>query len=289
MKTWAFLLLSLALTGATAASLAAQCVFDPTVSGELLVCPEGSTTLSTQQYDSYQWYRRAFPSGVAEAIPGATGQTLSVDFLETPVYISVEATQAGCTEKSPEVLADGLAFLPVVVASEGSFEISPNGEQVICAGDTIFQIILQPYTINIQWYNGPEHIAGATNDTLVVTQPGNYWVTGSPEQCPGYTASLGLQIPVIWGATPGCATGTTEPAEPFDVTILPNPARTSVFVAADIPGGIRLTLFDAQGKTLREMDFEVAAEIITTDLPAGIYTMHLKSRVGRLTRQLVVN
>lgn len=289
MKTWALLLASLALTGATAAGLAAQCIFDPTVTGDPLVCPEGSTTLATQQYDSYQWYRRDFPLGAPQPISGATAQTLTVDYNETPVYISVEATLGGCTEKSPEVLADGLAFLPVVVATEGEFEVGPNGEQVICAGDTIYQIILQPYTINIQWYDGANEIPGATNDTLVVTQPGNYWVTGSPEQCPGYTAGLGLQIPVIWGSTPGCTTGTTEPNAPFEVTILPNPARTSVFVAADVSGPVRLSLFDAQGKTLREMDFEVAAEIITTDLPAGIYTLHLQSRVGGLSRQVVVN
>lgn len=288
MKTWAHLLFSLALTGAAAAELAAQCVFNPTVTGDLLVCPQGSVTLGTQQYDAYQWYRRDFPNGIAQPIPGATTPILTVNYDDTPVYISVAATKDGCTEQSPEVLTDGLAFLPVVVLSEGEFEVGPNGEQIICTGDTIYQIVLQPYTINIQWYDDQDEIPGATDDTLVVTQPGIYWVSGSPETCPEYTASLGVQIPVIWGSSPGCTTGAKEPESSFEVTILPNPARTSVFIAADVPGNIRLVLFDAQGKTLREMDFEVAAELVTTDLPAGIYTLHLQSRQGALTRQLMV-
>lgn len=288
MKTRAFLLFSLVLTGATAARLAAQCVFDPTVTGDVLVCPEGSTTLGTQTYDAYQWYRRDFPSGTAQPISGATAATLMVDYNDTPVYISVAATQNSCTEQSPEVLVDGRAFLPVVVRSEGEFEVGPNGEQVICAGDTIYQIILLPYTINIQWYEGASPIAGATGDTLIVTQPGDYWVTGSPEDCPEYEASLGLQIPVVWGSGPGCITNTREPESPFEVTILPNPAQTSVFISADVPGSVRLTLFDQQGKTIRETEFEVVTEIITSDLPAGVYTLHLQCRQGRATRQLIV-
>ena len=286
MKTVA-LIFSIALLSGISRS-AAQCAFDPSVTGDPLVCPESSVTLGTQSYDSYQWYSRAFPNGAAQPIAGATDSTLVVDYSQTPVYIFVSATKSGCTENSPEVLIDGLAFLPVTVASEGDFEISPNGEQIICEGDTILQLLLLPYTQNIQWYNGNDPIPGANNDTLVVTEPGNYWVTASPESCPAYNASLGVQIPVIWGNTPGCITSTAEPMPAFEAHLVPNPAESSVFIGVDAPGPVRLTLYDAVGKTVREAEFVVATEIITAGLPAGMYTVWLQSGKGSLGKRLVV-
>ncbi|MCB9329969.1 MAG: T9SS type A sorting domain-containing protein [Lewinellaceae bacterium] len=267
----------------------AQCSFDPTVSGNLLVCPESATMLTTQQYDSYQWYRRPYPDGAAEPIQGATGPSLSVDYLETPVYISVAATQGGCTEQSPEVLVDGLAFLPVTVQSSGEFNIGPNGEHIICAGDTVYFMIMLPYTRNIQWYDGLNEIAGATDDTLVVTQPGNYWVTASPTDCPNYMASLGLQIPVIWGSTPGCTTSVGDPADSgMDAVIMPNPARESLLVGVDIAGIVHLSLFNSLGQIVRQESFSVSTELHTSDLPVGVYTLVLQANVVRLARQVVV-
>lgn len=287
MRTIALCLFAALLAGTS--RLAAQCVFDPTVTGDLLVCPESMASLGTQPYDAYQWYRRDFPNGTAQPIAGATGPTLDVAYNETPVYVFVAATRNACTENSPEVLVDGLAFLPVAVASEGKFTTGPNGEQVICTGDTIFQILLQPYTTNIQWFNGQSPIPGATDDTLVVTQPGLYWVSGSPTDCPNYTASLGVQISVVWGSTPGCATGTATPeAPPFELHLLPNPAQASVFIGVDAPGSVRLTLFDAMGRALRKLEFVVATELVTADLPAGMYSLLLETEKGSLSRQLAV-
>lgn len=139
MKTIAQIGILALFAGIIPARLAAQCAFDPTITGNVPVCPESAVTLGTQNYDSYQWYRRAFPNGTAQAIAGATAPTLDVAYGETPVYVFVAATQNGCTENSPEVLVDGQAFLPVTVASEGEFDLGPNGEQIICSGDTIFQ------------------------------------------------------------------------------------------------------------------------------------------------------
>ena len=271
-----------------AARTAAQCAFTPTVSGNLLVCPEAGTTLGTQNYQAYQWYRRAFPNGAVEPIPGATGATYTVGSNETPMYISVAATQDGCTEQSVEVLVDGLAFLPVLVQSAGAFDISPDGEQLLCAGDTIFQIALLPYTTNFQWYNGQDPIPGANDDTLVVTAPGNYWLTASPGECPNYIASLGLQIPVVWSSAPGCTTGTSEPVPALDATIMPNPAQASLLVAVDALENVRLSLYDMSGKALRTLDFKVAVELYTGDLPAGLYNLVLQTEQACTSRKVVL-
>ncbi|MCC6461050.1 MAG: T9SS type A sorting domain-containing protein [Saprospiraceae bacterium] len=271
-----------------AARMAAQCAFTPTVTGDLLVCPQGAVTLGTQPYAAYQWYRRAYPNGAAEPIAGATGATYPVDYNQTPVYISVAATQDGCTEQSAEVLVDGLAFLPVLVQSVGEFDISVEGEQLLCAGDTIFQIALPPYTTNFQWYNGQDPIPGATDDTLAVTEPGYYWLTASPGECPNFVASLGLQIPVVWSPAPGCTTGTEEPVPPLDATIMPNPAQASLLVAVDALESVRLTLFDLSGKRLRELEFKVAVELFTGDLPAGLYNLTLQTAQACTSRKVVL-
>jgi len=287
-KTFLPILTSLGLMAASLPA-AAQCTFNPTVTGNLLVCPESATTLGTQPYDVYQWYRRSYPNGTATPIAGATGPTLAVTADETPVYISLLATQGGCSEQSPEVLVDGLAFLPVTVLSDGQFSIGPNGEHVICAGDTVYFVALLPYTINFQWYDGPDPIPGAQDDTLVVTQPGNYWLTASPGECPNYTASLGLEISVVWGDSPGCTpTSVTDPGDPFEAVVMPNPAQESFLIGVDVPGVIRLSLFNALGQEVRNATFSVSAEVPTHDLPAGTYVLALQHESGRLTRQVVV-
>lgn len=288
-KTFLPIFASLSLLAASAVPAAAQCPFDPTVTGNLLVCPQAATTLSTQPSDSYQWYRRSYPNGTAMPISGATGPTLEVVADDTPVYISVRTTQGGCSEQSPEVLVDGLAFLPVTVLSDGEFTIGPNGEQVICVGDTVFLVALLPYTINFQWYNGQDSIPGAQDDTLVVTQPGNFWLTASPGECPNYTASLGLEIPVIWGDTPGCTpTSVTEPAPPFEAVVMPNPAQESFLIGVDVPGTVRLSLVNPLGQEVRHTTFTVTTEVPVHDLPAGAYVLLLQHAAGSVTKQVVV-
>lgn len=283
------ILTSLGLLAACAAPAAAQCTFDPTVTGNLLVCPESATTLSTQPYDAYQWYRRSYPNGTAMPIAGATSPMLTVSADDTPVYISVRATQGGCTEQSPEVLVDGLAFLPVTVLSDGEFTVGPNGEHVICVGDTVYLVALLPYTLNFQWYNGQDSIPGAQDDTLVVTQPGSYWLTASPGECPNYTASLGLEISVVWSDVPGCTpTAVTEPARPFEAVVMPNPAQESFLIGVDVSGVIRLSLYNALGQEVRQTTFSVSTEVPTHDLPAGTYVLALQHERGGVTKQVAV-
>lgn len=290
-KTICTMFAPMALAAVLAAPAAAQCPFDPTITGDLLVCPESSTLLSTQPYDTYQWYRRSFPNGTAMPIAGANGPTLDVGAYETPVYISVLATHNGCSEQSPEVLVDGLAFLPVTVLSEGTFDIGPEGELVICVGDTVSLVALQPYTLHHQWYDGPDPVAGANDDTLIVTQPGNYWLTASPTDCPDYTASLGVQIAVVWGDAPGCATTSVEqPAggAAFEAVVLPNPAYSSFLVAVDVPGTVELRLVNMLGQVVRQAQFDITTEVFTHDLPTGTYTLVLQHASGRLVQQVVV-
>ncbi|MBK8339511.1 MAG: hypothetical protein IPK99_05630 [Flavobacteriales bacterium] len=179
----------------TVLSLAAQCPFDPTVlwSGQIL-CPGESTTLSTQPYDSYQWFKDG------SAIPGATTQTIGVSAaLDAGSSFHVVATNDGCTEASPPVLVDSWVFLLPAVMHGGDTPhgMGLDGELLFCAGDTLLLTLLQPYDTLIQWTDNGFPIAGADQSTLVVTGTGSYSVSGAPSICPNFIQQLGVTISVI--------------------------------------------------------------------------------------------
>jgi len=175
----------------------AQCAHNPTVTGDTLMCPNSSGTLSTQTYDSYQWYKRLYSDPTLTPISGETAQTLSINSADDVLYyFAVEATLGGCTEMSPEVLVDGLMFLPISVSTTGNFTITGNGTVEVCQGDTAFLNVLMPYDTNVVWNNNGNPIAGETNTTLVVTTSGSYTVSASPSLCPDYTDFMFIDIVV---------------------------------------------------------------------------------------------
>lgn len=271
-----------------AALASAQCPFTPTVTGNLLVCPESNTTLGTQTYDAYRWYTRPFGSSSApEPVIGATGPTFTVDYNDTPLYVSVAGTLNNCTERSAEVLVDGLVFLLPVAQSDGEFTTGPNGEAVICAGDTMYLIALSPYTVNIKWFDGDEAIPGANDDTLVVTRPGSYWFTGAPQQCPNFTASLGVRVEVVWSDIPGCATSVREP-QLQGVVIGPNPVSDQLSVSVAYPGEINLTLLDMTGRPIWRSTFAGQTNIPMSDWPEGTYVVQLKAPDGAVGRHKLI-
>lgn len=272
-----YALLLLAYIGLSIPGLLAQCAFTPTVNGNLLICPGDSTVLSTQAYDAYQWFTRPFGAGSAQPVSGATGATFSVDYQDTPVYVSVAATREGCTERSAEVLVDGLLFLPLVVQSTGTFSIGPNGEAIFCPGDTLYLIALQPYTLNHQWYDGDTAIPGATNDTLIVTRPGNYWLTASPGQCPSLTAVLGVRIEVAW--QPSCISSTDEPVF-INPVLQPNPVADWLDISTGTTTPTELSLYDLSGRILHRQTFSSRVSVPMMAIPAGLYLLRLQSNDG---------
>lgn len=181
---------SLLFAGAVA-SAAAQCSFDPTVTpNNLIMCPNDVGMLMTQVYDSYQWYKDGNP------IAGATNQVLPVSSAQDAgSSFSVEVTDSGCTEMSPAVLVDGWAFIGLTVMTTGDpFHVDSMANFYYCEGDTAILVLMPPYDTNIQWYNNNQPIPGATDDTLIVTTTGNYYVSGAPSICPNFNQTLGVVL-----------------------------------------------------------------------------------------------
>jgi hypothetical protein len=178
---------------AFALTVHAQCPFTPTIEPTApILCPGEVALLSTQEYDAYQWYVDG------AAVNGATGQTFSIQPL---AEVTVAATLNECTEFSAPVIVDGWVFLlPFVIhAGDEPRFIDGNGVAHHCDGDTALFIFSYPN--NVQWFNNGTPIAGATDDTLVVTSTGNYTAVGAPDSCPNFIQPLGLEIPVDFAPT----------------------------------------------------------------------------------------
>lgn len=185
------------LTGfALAIRLCAQCEFTPTISpSDLVLCPLENALLSTQVYDSYQWYREGQP------IPGAMGQTLPVDYQQSSGYsFSVLAELDGCAEMSAPVLVDGWVFLPPVVMTEGDEPLGITGEGAAqyCEGAFVQLTLGMPYTESIEWTRNGQPIDGADAPVLVVTESGSYHVSGAPAICPDYVVGLGVTVDIVF-------------------------------------------------------------------------------------------
>lgn len=243
-----------------------DCAHNPTITPEnLIMCPNTTDTLWTQQYDSYKWYKDG------NLIPNATNQYYVVSaFNDAGSLFKVEATLNNCAETSPEVLLDGWVFLPVTVITEGL-------QDTLCAGeDTLLLIIGQPYTENIQWTKGGVPLPNETNDTLVVTTSGVYSVSGAPAICPDYNQSLGLQLTYNFV---NCSVGVDENTIP-NISLYPNPATNFITITT---GGQQLnyTLNNMLGQAI--LSGNITTENYALDiaaLPTGVYVLNLKNTNG---------
>jgi hypothetical protein len=193
-STMRTLLSLIALTAAV--QLKAQCPFTPTIDPpDLLMCPLTTDTLTTQEYDNYQWYKDGQP------IPGANAQSLVVDYYSSVTYdYSVEVSLGGCTAHSDSTHIDGWAFIAPSVFATGDapYDVEPDGTPLYCSGDTVELTLGAPYRANITWFQDGAVIPGATSPTLTITNTGSYYAHAAPDVCPHLLTGLDLDVYMIF-------------------------------------------------------------------------------------------
>lgn len=266
------LLICIAFIGCVQA-LRAQCPHNPTITPtNLILCPGANDTLRTQAYDAYQWFRDG------QILPGDTLQYRVVGSGDAGSQFSVRARLNGCDELSPSVLVDGWLFLLPVVQTIGL-------RDTLCLGrDTLTLILRPPYTMSIQWTLNGQPIPGANNDTLLVTNTGDYCVSGAPEICPGFVQTLGV---ILSYSFIQCGQGAGIETDRYNdgIRVYPNPSRErlNVDLGQAYDRAVPWRMFDGGGRIVGGGLLDPGEGIDVRHLSNGIYGLEvdLPNRVQR--------
>ncbi|MEM1215154.1 MAG: hypothetical protein AAGJ82_05695, partial [Bacteroidota bacterium] len=267
----------------------------PTIDGELLFCPEGSTTLSVvESYPSYQW-----PGGVTTAslavaqtgdytvtvtdAQGCNGTATASVANHPPPTFQLVAPEGICAESS--YLVQGPTGFDAYQWSDGSTNTTyslPAGESVALtitdantcsAADTVsllsYALPMPSLTGNLSFCTdntttlGVETLeevtyewsTGATTDTLLISQAGDYAVTVTDNNgCTGVAAAGVTEVanlsPSIQGQTPFCpGTSTTLSSTAAYATYLWSNNGETASIEISEPGLYTLSVTDEQGCT----------------------------------------
>jgi len=259
------------LTFSSIMSVAGYCqLLNPTISGDNMLCPEGTGSLTTETFETYQWYQRYFGSSNTTLIPGATTQNLLMDaYNYSASYLSVEVTENGTTEMSPEYFVDGWAFLPIAVQTTGDFTINNDGFTVVCTGDTLYFEVLSPNTTNIVWTESGNPIIGATDPILAVTTAGTYHVSGAPGECPNFIQVLGVDLDVL---VQDCNTTDLNEGTIIQTQLYPNPATEELTITHPSDLIVNLQIHNKIGQLIQVIPVNGTSAKFTIDhLVAGSY------------------
>lgn len=276
--------------------LQAQCTYTPTVLGDndKLLCTYETNTLTTQSYDSYQWYKRLYLSTTWSPIFGANTQTLAINgFNHAGFEFKVEVSLSGCIAESAPELVDGYAFASPVAQTVGSYTFDPNAQtSYVCIGDTVRIIGLTPYDTLYTWTKNGTQIMGQNSPTLAVTSSGVYTFIGaSPKICPYFSVGLGVNsgfnfIPCI----------TTDLNFKNDennvIKIAPNPSHNDFFKIIGLNNYLptKVLIYDLMGKVVYYNE-EVYSDnqIQAFNLLDGVYFVKIKQENTTTILKLVIN
>lgn len=228
----------------------AQSLNPTIINGDVILCPGGTETLLTQEYDTYQWYKNGNP------VNGATNQSHTVNYsADVGANFSVYVTQGDESAMSPSILVDGYVFMSIVVSSYGQGYWYAGDGWEMCGDDELFFEVMSPYTNNVQWFRNGNPIEGANNPIYQVDQTGVYTVRGSPSLCPDYVQySIGLPVEVHQPPQPEI----TQQADTLITSLfpgqwyaglLPIPGATGQFLVPESNGYYSFRYTDENGCT----------------------------------------
>lgn len=153
-----------------------------------LDCIGNEFTLSIdEEYDSYQWHSALYTGlgdyEIGDPIDGATGDSLVVEV--DGQWVTAEVSLDGCIGYTDPILLNGWVFLSPAVASYSN--------DMICEGDSALLNLAFPGTwIEYYWLHDGDTVPNSNNDSIWVTEPGQYIIFAYPEECPTALYSSGL-------------------------------------------------------------------------------------------------
>ena len=270
--------------------ISAQCDHSPTIEteGDFILCPSEVSPIFTQEYDSYQWFKKSFTGTEWEIIPGETSQFLDVvQGVDDLFYFNVATTLNGCSETSPEVLIDSWVFAGMVVESSGNY-IFEDGLINVCLGDSITFSIGQPYSTNIQWYKDGLPIPGENGTSITLTfieDSGVYNVEGAPGECPDYIVSPGVDLPVL---IYDCNLNINDVFYDSKITLYPNPVNDILTIRSEADKNITIELYDINGKKiLKKFINKGPSELDFSKFAKGMYFAKFNTMGAEFTKIII--
>ncbi|WP_299181439.1 T9SS type A sorting domain-containing protein [uncultured Chryseobacterium sp.] len=306
------------------ANLKAQCSFNPTITSprlgvlfpdKVVFCNSETETLSTQVYDTYQWYRQEWTWQTPNPnpwvpIPGATSQTLTIDGTNDMLYyFKVEVSINDCTAESPAILADGYAYgLPSMITTltPGTYQQIDAGEYNVCEGASVTFENTFPALYGVHtWYKcapsnippvagDPCIISGVTGDSYVATTSGEYGFYACTEYCPDQCEFLGLFafVKLNFGNWSFCNLGTGETKDPKEnsLSVYPNPATQFLYIGkASDKEYKEISIIDASGRiVLQKSNHKYDQAIDISKLTAGNYFIVSKTTDGKIYKNKLI-
>jgi hypothetical protein len=154
------------------------------------LCPWTEFTLTTQEYDTYQWYRHTVGS-YPVPIHGATEREVTLTLEPGDhFYMYVVVTLDGEEATSPYVHIDQYIFPFDIFISGHGFHGSPIG--ILACDGTDYQITLRILDLqnyhNPKWYKDGQLLTEATGYALDVKKSGYYTGSATSTLCPNVEA-----------------------------------------------------------------------------------------------------
>ena len=253
----------------------------PEITGDNMLCPEGTgQIMTTEEYDSYKWVYWYYGSEDTLSFPDTTRSITLNHYDHAATFFQVTVTSGDSTFTSEPFLVDGWSFLPVTVLSTGDYEVGPNGEFVLCPGDTIYFEIQLPYDTLITWTHDGAPITGENQRVLVVTQPGIYGVSGAPDICPNFIQQLGVELDVQT-----CEVNSTGKVNTAQFAIYPSVVKDALYI--DNHSGIsqQYRILNISGTVITRGTVEDGLNTIQLpDLEKGIYILQADKMVFRFIK-----
>lgn len=193
---------------------------------------------------SYQWSNGATTAGIYNLAPG-TYTVVTTDFF-------------GCVDTLSATVGSGT----------GSFSVNISQQ-----GDTLYATTAPSY----QWYHNGSPIAGATQQTYIITVSGNYYVVAS-----GGTTCIDTSNYIETACI--CTNGLEENSLFTDVQLFPNPANdvVNLFINLNKPEATEVRLLDIAGREVWQNSREQITNSFTYKIPVsgfseGVYFVQVRA------------
>lgn len=297
-------------------TLTAQCdEVNPTISsprldslfaGSVLLCNDNdSELLSTQAYDSYQWYRQAFSTQNSNqnpwvAIEDAVNQTFEANSIDLLLNnIKVEVKQGACTAESTVILIDGYEYLPATMLlefEEGATDPMRSGDEIkVCSGSKVKLSNIAPVVYGKHtWYeclpsvippssDDPCILDGLTSDSILVEQSGVYGFYACTDYCPANCNYLGdgFFADLNFGDWEFCTTSSHKDMPKIQyLKVFPNPTQASLMIDVDNPASalFEVTIYDTKGSVITTFSqYELNTPIDISRFDTGTYVILLSN------------